>query len=182
MKGALPSVLVSWLWRQTSPFSVYFGGRGGSARHNFSWCIRDVQIIAGEIKLTGHSLVVQLGSLHPSKYIVLKTALVLIVFIFKVSAADTSRVIDRGILQLHPLQPLLQPVLVIQGKTMIVDTAIFVVIIGATSCRTVMATPGMTGAPCSQSGVIISILVFCHSKTYITLCKWRELMLRSSKF
>ena len=56
---------------------------GVSARHNFSWGIRGAQIIAGEIKVTGHRLVVQLGSPHSSKYTVLRTALVLIVFIYK---------------------------------------------------------------------------------------------------
>ena len=126
------------------------GGGGNSARHNFSWGIRGAQIIAGEIKITGHSLVVQLGSLHSSKYTVLKTGLVFIGFIYKVSAAETSRVIDRGLLPLYPLQSLLQPVSVIDGKTMVVDSAIFVVIIRGTWYHTVMARPGMTGAPCSQ--------------------------------
>ena len=38
---------------------MFKGFEGGSARHNFSWGICGAQSIAGEIKITGHRLVVQ---------------------------------------------------------------------------------------------------------------------------
>ena len=75
-------VTVSWKVPYLPLFFLGFGRRPvpfpftlrGSARLNFSWGVHGAQVIAGEIKITGHRLVVQLGSLHSSKYTVLKTA------------------------------------------------------------------------------------------------------------